>query len=198
MRLALLALCGLLVSAQLMPAQQPAPKHRKVLTPEQQAYQQQMKQYAAERSRLRAQGKQAYEAEIGRENAGDKAGECKNADSQSDWNMCLSRDAGLTEANYTAFTASIRGMLAQKVPVGPGEDSNVVGLTGKPLSSEELVKQFDTLEALWRKYFGLAETTGYDQFQGGSGAPSFGLQCRRDVMRSHLHELHLLYGDLWL
>jgi len=198
MRLALLALCGLLVSAQLLPAQQPAPKHRKVLSPEQQAYQQQMKQYAAERARLQAQGKLAYEAEMARGNAGDKAGECKNANSQSDWNMCLGRDARLTEANYTAFTASVRGMLAQKVPVGPGEDPNFVGLTGKPLSSEELVKQFDTLESLWKEYFDRVESTAFDQFRGGSLAPSFGLQCRRGVMRSHLRELHLLYGDLWL
>jgi hypothetical protein len=198
MRLALLALCGLLVSAQLLPAQQPAPKHHKVLTPEQQAYQQQMKQYAAERTRLQAQSKQAYEAEMTREKGGEQAGECKGANSQSDWNICLGNDARITETNYAAFTAALRAMLAQKVPVGPGEDPNFVGLTGKPLSSEELVKLFDTLQALWRKYFDLAETTGYDQFRGGSGAPSFGLQCRRDVMRSHLHELHLLYGDLWL
>jgi hypothetical protein len=203
MRLALLALCCLLVPAQRFSAQQPAqnnpaPKPHKVLTPEQKAYQQQYRQFNEERMKLLAQGKQAYEAEIAREKAGDKAGECKDAGTTYDWNICLGRDATITEANYTAFTAAIRALLALKVPAFPGEDQNFVGMTGKPLTSEEQVKEFDTLESLWQKYLERATSAAYDQFKGGTLAPSFEVQCRRDLMRSHMHELHLIYGDLWM
>jgi hypothetical protein len=203
MRLALLALCGLLVPTQVLPAQQPAqnnpaPKPHKVLTPEQMAFQQQYRQYDEERRKLLAQGKQAYEAEIARERAGDKAGECKDAGSQYDWNLCLGRDAAITETNYTAFATAIRAILALKAPVWPGEGTNTAGVTGQSPTSEEDVKEFDTLESLWRKYLNSATSAAYKQFDGGTGAPSFEMQCSRDLMRSHMHELHLIYGDLWM
>jgi len=203
MRLALLALCGLLVPAQVLPAQQPAqnntaPKPHNVFTPEQKAYQQQYRQFDEERMKLLAQGKQAYEAELAREKAGDKAGECKDANSTYDWNICLGRDATITEANYTAFTTAIRAILALRAPTFPGEYANVAGMTGQSPTSEEDVKEFDTLESLWRKYLDRATSAAFDQFKGGTLAPSFEVQCRRDLMRSHMHELHLIYGELWL
>ena len=52
-------------------SQQGQPAHHKVLTPEQQAYQQELKAYEARQQQLHSQAKQIFEAEMAREKADD-------------------------------------------------------------------------------------------------------------------------------
>ena len=92
-----------------------APRPRKVLTPEQIAYQQASKNYNTQRNKLRSSAIAAYSAEM----ASEKAPECPNANATYDINMCLSHQADLHDANYKAFTTALRSMLALPQPVMP-------------------------------------------------------------------------------
>src|SRR5947209_9253324 len=86
-RLPMASLCGSLLFLPLLLNQQASDQQasrrpKKVLTPEQQVYQQQRKEYMAKRQTLQAQAKQVFDAEMARE----KVTDCPNADSTYDFN----------------------------------------------------------------------------------------------------------------
>ena len=169
-------------------ANPPTPSHHKVLTPEQQEYQKQFKVFMEQRQALQAQAQKAYNDEMARE----KNDPCDGESTTRGAEECLSRESKLTDSNYTAFTGAIRAILALKAPqIGP---ENSPGPTGTPLSSEELVKEFDTLQAAWQQYHDLVPRTAYDQFRGGTEAPVFDGECSQQIVRSHMRELNKIYG----
>lgn len=192
MRLALFSLCCLLMSPLALLAQEPAaetaaPKSGKVITPEQQAYQQQIKDFQEARHKLQAQAKQAFDAEVALDQADEaKTGECKDANTTLDWNKCLGRVAKVTEANYAAFASALRALFALKAPAIPAETV---------IAPDDRTGEFDKTEAAWQQYRDLARKAAYDQFKGGSMASSFALEVYVYAMRSHLRELDLIYGD---
>ena len=170
------------------PANPQAPPHHKVLTPEQQAYQQQFKLFLEQRHALQSHAQKAYDDEMARE----KNDPCNAESTTRGAEECLDRESKLTEANYAAFTGAIRAILALKSPqIGP---ANVSGPTGSPLSSEELVGEFDRLESAWQQYRGLVPRTAYDQYRGGTLAPVFDGESSQMIVRSHMHELNQIYG----
>jgi len=187
--------CCLLISVQLLPAPQNPGRPKKILTPEQQAYQRELKQLWAERQRLRAQAKQAFDAEMGRE----KAGDCPSARTNYDWNMCLSREAGVTDGNYKTFAEAIRSDLGLKEPLAPGEKAGPLppGPAGPQLTPEENLAEFDRLEAAWKPYLDAACTATFHQFGGGTGGPPAAGECRQRMVREHMRELdQIYYGPL--
>lgn len=170
------------------PTSPPAASRHKVLTPEQQEYQQQFQVFLKQRQALQAQAQKAFNDEMGRE----KNDPCNAQASTVGAEECLSRESKLTDSNYTAFTSSIRAILALKAPqIGPAP---VSGPTGTPLTSEELVKEFDKLESAWQQYRDLVPGTAYDQYKGGTLAPVFDGECGQQVVRSHMRELNQIYG----
>jgi len=174
--------------AQQTPDNQPAPK--KPLTPEQQAY----RQWTEKHSSLQAQGKQIFSAEIAREQVGD----CKDANTTADFDNCYGDQLTITDQNLTRFEAVIRALQAGP-PQDPAEATAQTPASGQQLSPQQLAHEFDNVEQLWRQYRDTACKAAFHQFDGGSGAASFEMQCELKLTRDHMRELDTIYGvDLHL
>jgi uncharacterized protein YecT (DUF1311 family) len=174
--------------------QQSQPAHHKVLTPEQQAYQQELKLYSARQQQLQAQGKQILDAEMARE----KAGDCPNASSTYDFNICYGKQLDITEANLKRFEAILHDLLAP-APQMPGEPATPPpGPAGPSLTSAQLTAEFESVERIWRQYRDTACTAAFHQFDGGTGGPSFDSECRLQLTRDHMRELRMIYGESFL
>jgi uncharacterized protein YecT (DUF1311 family) len=156
----------------LMPFSQGQQKPAKSLTPDQVAW----KQRQDEHVRLQAEGKQIFAAEMAREQAGD----CKDAQTTADFNTCFDQQLGITGQNLKRFEDVIRKLQM--------EDTS--GSTPKYFAEE-----FDRVEQSWRQYRDTACKAAFDQFEGGTGGPSFELQCRLKLTRNHMRELDFVYGE---
>jgi len=186
-----LSVCGLLLLA--IPAgwasrgQQPV-SPRKTLTPEQQEYQRQWRDYIAKRPGLQERGKQIFDAKMARE----KAGDCPNARSTYDINVCLGKQVGTTDQNLKQYEAIIRELIASapEEPGGPGG-----GPAGPALTSAESGAEFDNVGQAWRQYRDLACKAARNQMGGGTAAPTSEMQCDLALGRSHMRELDSIY---WL
>jgi len=174
--------------------QQSPPSHHKVLTPEQQAYQQQYQQWSAHYRQLQTQGKQIFDAEMAREGAGD----CPNASTTYDFNICYGKRLDTTEANLKSFEASLHDLLAPG-PQMPGEPATPPpGPGGPSMTPAQLTAEFESVEQIWRQYRDTACTAAFHQFSGGTGGPSFEGQCRLQLARDHMRELRMIYGESFL
>jgi uncharacterized protein YecT (DUF1311 family) len=170
--------------------QQNQPAHHKVLTPEQQTYQQQYQQWSAHHRELQAQAKQIFDAEMARE----KAGDCPNAGSTYDFNVCYGKQVDTTEANLKIFEATLHDLLAP-APEMPGEPTAPPpGPAGPSLTSAQLTAEFESVERVWKQYRDTACTAAFHQFGGGTGGPSFEAECWVKFTRDHMRELDTIYG----
>jgi uncharacterized protein YecT (DUF1311 family) len=142
------------------------------LTPEQQAYRQQ----ANEHARLQAEGKQVFDTEMARE----KAGDCKDAQTTDDFDTCFDKQLGITEQNLKRFEDVIRKL-------------QLMDTSGS--TPQQFAEEFDRVEQSWREYRDTACKAAYDQFEGGSGAPSFEMECSLKLTRNHMRELDFIYGE---
>ena len=185
-------------SQQIQSQSAPA-KPKKVLTPEQIALQQQARETMARRQNLQAQAKRVFDSEMARENAGD----CPNAKTTADFNICFSDEGTTTEKNLTRFEGIIRALILPEphLPAQPDAQPGqpVKGIGGPALTPQQHAAEFEQLEQGWRKYRDTACTAAFHQFDGGTGGPSFEGQCELKLARDHMHELDLIYGgDLHL
>jgi uncharacterized protein YecT (DUF1311 family) len=180
------ALISSFATAQTTP-QQPRPK--KILTPDQIAYQQQMKTYNAQVDTLRADANSAYSAEIARE----KAGDCPNAVSTYDINMCLAHENDVTDANYKAYTSALRAMLALPYPSTPGIETPIMGPTGPAATPVTNTAAFDAAELAWHAY-ATAECNAVDTlWRSGTIVNAMVGYCELRMTRGRLHELDDAY-----
>lgn len=189
-RLFAVALCGGFIFLQLCIAQQSPARPAMVLTPEQKALQQQSKEYAAKRVKLQAQAKQVFDEEMARE----KAGDCPDAQTTYDFNICFGKQAAITDQNLKSFEGIIRELNAPPPQMPGAADTDTPGVAGISLTPEHLLAEFDRVEQSWRQYREMACTAAFHQFGGGTGGPSFGLQCELTLARSHMRELWMIYG----
>lgn len=174
--------------------QQNPATHHKVLTPEQIAYQQQYKQWYAHQQQLQAQAMQNYDAEMARE----KAGDCPNASSTYEFNVCYGKQLDITDANLKSFEASLHDLLAP-APRMPGEPATPPpGPGGPSMTPAQLTAEFESVTRIWRQYRDTACTAAFHQFGGGTGGPSFELQCRLQLARDHMREMRMIYGGSFL
>ena len=121
------------------------------------------------RETLRAQAKQSFDAEIAR----DKAGDCPNATTTYDSNVCLGNAAAATDQSLKTFEIAVHDLLN--------------------LANPQSAAEFSRVEILWHAYLDGASTAAFEQFHGGTIAPSFQLQTRIRLVRSHLRELDAIY-----
>ena len=171
-------------------AQTEPAKPKKVLTPEQKAYQQQWGEYMAKRQGLQAQAKQIFDAEMAREQTGD----CPGAQNTYDFNICYGNQVTITDQNLRRYEGTIQDLMAP-MPQMPGKSANnMPGPAGPSLTPEQVQEEFDHVEEVWRQYRDSACTAAYQQFNGGTGGPSFEGQCELNLARDHMRELDMVYG----
>lgn len=178
-----LAFAGLAVFAQTPSSSS------KVLTPEQKAYQQKWQPWLARHQSLQAQAKQIYNAELAQE----KAGDCPNATTTFDLNVCYGRQLRITDANLKAFEDDIRGLLAP-APSLPGQPANPTAPSGPAPPAQQRITEFNRVEQLWQQYRDAACSAAFQLFDGGTGGPSFQMECELRLARDHMRELNTVYG----
>jgi uncharacterized protein YecT (DUF1311 family) len=179
---------------QSQPQPEPA-RPKKDLTPEQIARQQQARESRARRQSLQALAKQIFDAEMARESAGD----CPDAKTTYDFNICFSDEGVTTVKNLNAFEGIIRKLILPE-PQSPAQADTepsqpVMGISGPALTPEQHSAEFDQVEQSWRKYRETACTAAFHQFDGGTGGPSFEGQCELKLARDYMRELDLVYGS---
>ena len=188
MRALVLALL-LVPSVALTQTTTPPANPKKVLTPEQRAYQLRANAFFAERARLGTQAKTVYDAELARE----KAPECPHADNTRSINECLAHEVEITQANYKAFVAAIRSMLGLASPDEPGPN-DPDGPTGHPGTPATNTAAFDAAESAWQAY-AKAECSAMDTlWRGGTIVNSIDMECDLRMARARMHELNTAYN----
>jgi uncharacterized protein YecT (DUF1311 family) len=130
-------------------------------------------------------GRAAYSNEETRE----KTGDCLEARTTYDINVCLGKEVGTTATNYKIYTDALRSVEGL---AGPGV-SESAGPTGKPLSAGERLSEFDRAESAWHAYYEAQCSAAYDAYKGGTIAPSIDLTCRLRLMRDRMHELKNIF-----
>jgi uncharacterized protein YecT (DUF1311 family) len=182
-------LIAVLIASQPALAAQQSQRPKKVLTPEQAAYQQKMKTYDAEFFRLRGVANSAFAAEAARE----KAEECPNAKTTIAIDQCVANEHGLTEANSNTFIASLRAMLALPMP-NMSTDGNSASQPGDSAMPKSPTAAFDAADAAWQTY-AKAECDAPEY--AGTSASYMYVECTIRLMRSRMHELdEAYYGKL--
>lgn len=175
-------------------ANQPAPTApKKVLTPEQKVYQQRSSEWMERHHALQAQGKVIFDTEM----AAEKAGDCPDANTTYDFNVCFGNAVTTADQRLKGFEQVIHD-LQQPPPRMAGEPPEVTatGIAGPVLTSEQFSAEFDSVEQFWRQYRTTACTAAFHQFDGGTGGPSFEAQCELKLIRDHLRELDMIYGEV--
>ncbi len=172
-------------------SQQPPSRPKKVLTPQQQLLQQEMREVGVKREILRAQAKQAFDAEM----AHQKAGDCPDAQNTYQFNVCYGKAAAATDQSLTTYEDAIRNLLDLRYPNLTGQPP-MPGPAGPNQTPEDAVAEFDRMEDLWHSYLDTAATAAFHQFGGGTGGPSFSMETHLRLVRSHMLELNDLYGML--
>jgi uncharacterized protein YecT (DUF1311 family) len=162
--------------------QQPSSTPLKVSTPEQLTLQQQSKQIDDRRKELRSTAKQVFEAEMSKE----KSGDCPNATTTYDFNVCYSKAEMDTDKNFKAYEDTIRNI--EGLP-SPSSSSSPAPLFTPNQDTED----FDQMEQRWAAYRGVACMAFGHQWAGGSGKASAEMECNLRLTRAHMRELDYLY-----
>ncbi|MGH9351389.1 MAG: lysozyme inhibitor LprI family protein, partial [Terriglobia bacterium] len=152
------------------------------------AYRQTGAEFLRQRSQLQQQANAAFDREMARK----KAGDCPKARTTYDQDVCLGKVIDRTLANYKDFSGALRSLLGQKNPLTAGVE-NMTGPTGKPLTEEEQVKEFDQAEAAWETYRKAQCSAAYDLFKSGTIAPVMGGICELKLIRSRMTDLDDIY-----
>jgi hypothetical protein len=156
------------------------------------ASQQAQRQLDAQRERLIAQAKQVFAEEMGRERAGD----CKGGSTTYDFNVCFDKAVAVADTSLKKYEEAIQGVLGLRYPDSPSQP--VTGVAGVELTPEQAAAEFVKLEQAWQVYLRAASAAARNQFDGGTGGPSFGLETHLRLVRNHMRELNQIYGELWL
>jgi uncharacterized protein YecT (DUF1311 family) len=123
--------------------------------------------------------------------AREKAGDCRDATTTYDANICLGHEEDATQANYKAYTEAIRAMLGVEAPPLAGLEQPQK-LSGE-LSQDQLVTEFDKTQSLWEPYRQAQCTAAFHQVGGGTGGPSVEAECELRMIRGHMRDLDDVY-----
>ena len=140
-------------------------------------------------NKWRNQAQTAFDKEMARE----KAGDCPNANNTYEINACLGKEAAITASNYEAFVEALRSLLELLNSEYP---SDAIG-PGKALTAGEVLKEFDQVEAAWNTYYHAQCSAVYNDYKGGTIAPSMKMSCELLLTRNRMRELNQIYdGEL--
>jgi uncharacterized protein YecT (DUF1311 family) len=185
-----LTLCASLVTAGVCSRQQDegkrsSPEQAKVSIPKQGDYQEQRRQ------RLQAQAKQIFDAEAERERSGD----CTSSSTTAEFDNCFVQRLEQTGTNLGKFDGIIRQLQLGSPQIFGSASETTAGSAGPELMPAQYAAEFDGLEKAWQQFRELACKAAFHQFNGGTGAPSFQIQCELKLARDHMRELDLIYGS---
>ena len=145
----------------------------------------------AKRQSLQAQAKQVFESEMLRE----KAGDCPDANSTYAFNICYGNQVTITDQNLKNYESTIQELMAP-IPIMPGNSADNMPEQAVPsLAPQQVLEEFDHLEEVWRQYRETACSAAYHEFHGGTGGPSFQMECQLKLARDHMRELDMVYGS---
>lgn len=154
------------------------------------AIQQRALDKAAKRRSLQAQAKLILNAEMARE----KAGDCLEAQTTSDFDTCYGKQLSMTDQDLKSYEGIIRELLdPSQTPGQPAAET--AGVAGPVLTPAQFVAEFDRVEQRWRQYRQTACTAAFHEFDGGTGGASFQMECQLKLTRDHLRELEMIYGE---
>jgi hypothetical protein len=164
---------------------QSSPEQAKVAIPKQGDDQEQWRQ------RLQAQAKQISDAEAERERSGD----CTTSSTTAEFDNCFVQRLEQTATNSEKFDGIIRQLQLGSPQIFGSASETTAGTAGPELVPAQYAAEFDGLENAWQQFRELACRTAFHQFDGGTGAPSFQIQCELKLTRDHMRELDLIYGS---
>ena len=156
------------------------------LTPQQQQY----RTVEARRQQLRSQAKQAFNAEMVRE----QADKCPDAQNTQEFNACFGKAVTVAAANLKSYTDALRAILVLRYPDSPSRP--VTGMAGVEQTPGQDGAEFTRLEELWQRYKTAAATAAFHQFDGGTGGPSAELETELRLTRNHMRELDSIYNEI--
>jgi hypothetical protein len=145
----------------------------------------QEKDFSIQQDTFRKQATAAFDREMAR----DKADDCPDAHTTYDEIACLGKALEITNSNYKAYLGALRSLLGLTTP---GREA-ASGPTGKPLTPEEAVQEFDEVEALWQKYRSAQTSAIFNHWKGGTIAPVMAGSCELQLLRNHMRELDGIY-----
>jgi uncharacterized protein YecT (DUF1311 family) len=148
------------------------------------------KDFMADLDRLQSQAKAAYEREMAREKAAEKAGDCPNADNTRAIVECLGDEISTTTENFKAFTGAIRSILSLE---GADAKDTVFGPTGQTPSRDEVLRAFDDASSAWDKYSKAQCDAISGLYKGGTFANVAGEGCQLLLLRSRMREMDAIY-----
>jgi uncharacterized protein YecT (DUF1311 family) len=185
-----LTLCASLVTAGVCSPQQDegrrsSPEQAKVSIPQQGDYQQQWRQ------RLQVQAKLIFDAEAERERSGD----CPTSSTTFEFDNCFVQRLEQTATNLEQFDGIIRQLQLGSPQISGAASDPTAGSGGQELTPAQYAAEFDALENTWQQFRELACTAAFQQFDGGSGASSFRIECELKLTHDHMCELDLIYGS---
>jgi uncharacterized protein YecT (DUF1311 family) len=185
-----LTLCASLVTAGVCSRQQDegrrsSPEQAKVSIPKQGDDQQQWRQ------RLHAQAKLIFDAEAERERSGD----CPTSSTTSEFDNCFVQRLKQTATNLEQFDRIIRQLQLGSPQISGAASETTAGSAGQERTPAQYATEFDALEKAWQQFREFACTAAFHQFDGGSDASSFQIECELKLTRDHMRELDLIYGS---
>jgi hypothetical protein len=159
-------LCVSFALPRLFLGQQEPTIPRKDSTPEQEAYRQCEAKYRG----LHAQAKQVFDTEMARE----KAGDCPDAKTDYDFNVCYGKQLLITDQNLKSYEGFIRELAVPppQMPGQPAVERSLLpahGIAEPVLSSPEFGREFERIEQSWGQYRERASAAALHQFEGGHG-----------------------------
>ena len=122
------------------------------------------------------------DAILQRETARERAGDCNDARTTFDENMCLGDAIQTTTANYKEYVDALRALLRLQSPQSAADP--LVDRPESPPLADDMASEFDSVEHAWDAYRTALCAAVFHANQGGTIAPSMdGSMCARSHPR---------------
>lgn len=123
------------------------------------------------------------EKALAAETAREKRGDCKTQSDTPSVNACMTREMGITDANYKAFLLAVGGLLRAATP-------------GEAAAAADVGHRFDVAEAQWATYRKSACDTVYQHYMAGTVRGFAYGSCMQTLERQHMHDLATIYSEM--
>lgn len=123
------------------------------------------------------------EKALAAETAREKRGDCKTEGDTPSVNACMTREMGITDANYKTFVLAVGGLLRAATP-------------DEAAAAADVGHRFDVAEAQWATYRKSACDTVYQHYMAGTVRGFAYGSCMQTLERQHMHDLATIYSEM--